>query len=324
MEDIKLIRNIKDTPSVLSAKSIVMNGLEKDIHLGSAKVYAKHFFGIQQGVTLTELKEFAENCAAIGALLAYNGVKYTIWNGDDSATDYWDPFSMSTTTPQEKYGRNIAVCVGNGIWATIGWKGLDTTEIEITIDGNTNSMYRGSLYFANNETDLYYSFCRSCIKGSGYDNTKHIFTDHGSEIAQWNHPTLEDGVELSSWDESFPTLWDELQRQNLYGLKDWQLDSSGEITQFGDLYIPNKLELQEINWNCSDKYPDSDLSEDSQYFTYENNLGKLLGLSNNSYYWSSSQYPDDYSDACNVYFYSGFVESDVMDSYYLSVACIHF
>ena len=74
-----------------------------------------------------------------------------------------------------------------------------------------------------------------------------------------------------------------------------------------NVYIPDKKQLKRI-YKVNKKY-------------------KLLSLSTNYYYWSSSQYADPYSryySAFGVYFYDGYVNNDIKTTGYHSVALLQF
>ena len=74
-----------------------------------------------------------------------------------------------------------------------------------------------------------------------------------------------------------------------------------------NVYIPDKNQLKRI-YKVNKKY-------------------KLLSLSTNYYYWSSSQYADPYSryySAFGVYFYDSYMINDIKTTGYRSVALLHF
>ena len=74
-----------------------------------------------------------------------------------------------------------------------------------------------------------------------------------------------------------------------------------------NVYIPDKNQLKRI-YKVNKKY-------------------KLLSLSTNYYYWSSSQYADPYSryySAFGVYFYDGYMINDIKTTGYHSVALLQF
>lgn len=340
MSIIKLIRNKKDLVSALPGKSIIMNGLNEDFNFGGGhseptegRVIIDHFSEIHQGTSLADLKDFAENCACIGALLAYDGSKYTIFNGDNSASNYWNPFEIAgdpgSPTPVEPpttYGTVLATCAGLGLWPIRNWYGMNATDISVTIGTSTNTRKQGYMCWAPNGSDLYNSLCRSCIKGTGLENTYHIFNNHGGEICNWNHAKIQNGqifANSNAYYAALTPLWEQLTKSQITGVKDWQLDENGNVTQIGDLYIPNQHELGEIIWNCSDIYESSDLEEESKYFSYNSNIGSFLGFVSSYSYWSSSQNPG-YNFAFYVYSLNGYVENNVKYNCNLSVACLHF
>lgn len=339
MSIIKLIRNKKDLVSTLPGKSIIMNGLNDNFNFGGGhsdpegRVIVDHFSKIYQGSSLADLKEIGENCNCIGALLAYDGSKYTIFNGNSSAADYWDPYKIiqedgdpAPEEPPTTYGTVLAVCAGLGLWPIKDWYGMNATDISVTIGRSTSTVKQGFMCWAPKNSGLYNSLCRSCIKGTGLENTYHIFNNHGGEICNWNHAKIQDGqtfTNLDAYRAALTPLWEQLTKSQVTGIKDWQLDENGNVTQIGDLYIPNQHELGEIIWSCSDIYESSDLEEESQYFSYNSNIGSFLGFVPAYNYWSSSQNPD-YFSAFYVNSSNGYVEGDDKDSYYLSIACIHF
>ena len=341
MSIIKLIRNKKDVVSTLPGKSIIMNGLNEDFNFGGehsepteGRVIIDHFTEIHQGSSLADLKDFAENCACIGALLAYNGSKYTIFNGDSSASNYWNPYQIHTDgagspypiEPPTTYGTVLAVCAGLGLWPIKNWYGMDATNISVKIGTSTYTMKQGYMCWAPKNSGLYNSLCRSCIKGTGLENTYHIFNNHGGEIYNWNHAKIQNGQTFTNSDAyraALTPLWEQLTKSQITGIKDWSLDSNGNVTQIGDLYIPNQHEFGEIIWNCSDIYESSDVEQGSQYFSYNSNIGSFLGFVPDYYYWSSSQTPG-YDFAFFVYSDSGYVGYDGKYSDYLSGACLHF
>ena len=330
--NIQLIKNESEMPRSLVPNAIVMNGLDYELPLG----YIKEFSGIRVGTTLKELKTFAEHCDCVGALLSYDGERYVIWNGDSSGADYWNPREYNENglvEPSTKYGTVIAVCAGKGLWPVRNWYGNKSEQISLTIDGNSNSMCKGYMCWAPNGADLYNTYvsflARSC---DGYENTKHLFLHFGTEIASWNHTKINAGDTFASWNDYYAALtplWEQLTKTHIDGLDDWIISSAGELVKEGNLFIPSDNELKVIWRNCFNNNSEDasgdtpDLDEDSYGCYYTQNIGRLLGLSDDSY-WSSSQYPDDYNSAYIVNFSNGSVENTDKDSSCLSVACIHF
>lgn len=101
------------------------------------------FDGIKEFANLNDAEEL-NNYDVMGAVLSYNGEKFTVWNGNKSTNTWdWDAAAVddSKTTSNADiiyavefeqsvpttYGTPIAVCVGNGIWVVINNGGDDTT-----------------------------------------------------------------------------------------------------------------------------------------------------------------------------------------------------
>lgn len=114
--------------------------------------------------TKDQLSKVYENYCIIGALLSKQGVTWTVWNTNPKETGYWDPKSNETTTPSTQYGEVIAVCVGRGLWAKIGWSGLKTN-------------YK---WAASNSDAIYNNYHAINIHGNGWESTNHIFTAHSA------------------------------------------------------------------------------------------------------------------------------------------------
>ena len=115
--------------------------------------------------TKDKLSKVYENYCIIGALLSKQGNTWTIWNTNPTETGYWDPKSNTITKPSTQYGEVVAVCVGRGLWAKIGWSGLKTN-------------YK---WAASNSDAIYNNYHAINIHGNGWESTKHMFTAH-SEI----------------------------------------------------------------------------------------------------------------------------------------------
>ena len=113
--------------------------------------------------TKDKLSKVYENYCIIGALLSKNGDTWTIWNTNPTETGYWDPKSDTITTPSTQYGEVVAVCVGCGLWAKIGWSGLTNT-------------YK---WAASKEDAIYNKYHAINIHGNGWRSTNHMFTTHG-------------------------------------------------------------------------------------------------------------------------------------------------
>ena len=112
--------------------------------------------------TKDKLSKVYENFCIIGALLSKQGDTWTIWNTNPTETGYWDPKSDTITTPSTQYGEVVAVCVGCGLWAKIGWSGLTNT-------------YK---WAASDSDAIYNNYHAINIHGNGWESTNHMFTAH--------------------------------------------------------------------------------------------------------------------------------------------------
>ena len=112
--------------------------------------------------TKDKLSKVYQNFCIIGALLSKQGDTWTIWNTNPTETGYWDPKSTTITKPSKQYGEVVAVCVGRGLWAKIGWSGLTNT-------------YK---WAASDSDAIYNNYHAINIHGNGWKSTNHIFTAH--------------------------------------------------------------------------------------------------------------------------------------------------
>ena len=222
--------------------------------------------------TKDKLSKVYENYCIIGALLSKNGNSWTIWNTNPTETGYWNPKSTTITTPSKQYGEVVAVCVGRGLWAKIGWSGLTT----------------GYKWAASDSDAIYNNYHAINIHGNGWESTNHMFTAHSGILEH--------------------TIWEQLK--------------NGKTADY-DLYLPSKYELLEIHNNTCDG---NHKEYDSPAHTFDKNLGKLLSLSIDLY-WSSSSYSDSdqiYEFAFNVYFENGGLSSHDKTNGNRSIALLHF
>lgn len=117
--------------------------------------------------TKDKLSKVYENFCIIGALLSKQGDTWTIWNTNPTEKNYWDPKSDTITTPSTQYGEVVAVCVGRGLWAKIGWSGLTNT-------------YK---WAASDSDAIYNNYHAINIHGNGWESTEHMFDTHGDILA---------------------------------------------------------------------------------------------------------------------------------------------
>lgn len=128
--------------------------------------------------TKDQLRGIYENFCIIGALLSKQGDTWTIWNTNPTETGYWDPKSDTLTTPSTQYGEVVAVCVGRGLWAKIGWSGLTKT-------------YK----WAASESDaIYNNYHAINIHGNGWESTEHMFTAHSDILTGTIWEQLKNGA----------------------------------------------------------------------------------------------------------------------------------
>ena len=128
--------------------------------------------------TKDQLRGIYENFCIIGALLSKQGDTWTIWNTNPEETGYWNPKSDETTTPSTQYGEVVAVCVGCGLWAKIGWSGLTTN-------------YK---WAASDSDAIYNNYHAINIHGNGWKSTKHMFDAHSGILSGTIWEQLKNGA----------------------------------------------------------------------------------------------------------------------------------
>ena len=128
--------------------------------------------------TKDQLRDIYENFYIIGALLSKQGDTWTIWNTNPTETGYWDPKSDTITTPSTQYGEVVAVCVGRGLWAKIGWSGLTT-------------VYK---WAAPGSDAIYNNYHAINIHGNGWESTEHMFTAHSDILTGTIWEQLKNGA----------------------------------------------------------------------------------------------------------------------------------
>ena len=128
--------------------------------------------------TKDQLRGIYQNFCIIGALLSKQGDTWTIWNTNPTETGYWDPKSYTITTPSTQYGEVVAVCVGRGLWAKIGWSGLTNT-------------YQ---WAASSSDAIYNNYHAINIHGNGWESTNHMFTAHSDILSGTIWEQLKNGA----------------------------------------------------------------------------------------------------------------------------------
>ena len=147
--------------------------------------------------TKDKLSKVYENYCIIGALLSKQGGNWTIWNTNPTETNYWNPKSDTITTPSTQYGEVVAVCVGRGLWAKIGWSGL-TTEY----------------YWAASDSDaIYNNYHAINIHGNGWESTNHMFTVHSDILTGTIWEQLKNG-KTADYDLYLPSKYELLDIHN--------------------------------------------------------------------------------------------------------------
>ena len=147
--------------------------------------------------TKDKLSKVYENFCIIGALLSQNGDTWTIWNTNPTETNYWDPKSDTVTTPSEQYGEVVAVCVGRGLWAKIGWSGLT----------------KGYKWAASDSDAIYNNYHAINIHGNGWESTNHMFTVHSDILTGTIWEQLKNG-KTADYDLYLPSKYELLDIHN--------------------------------------------------------------------------------------------------------------
>ena len=147
--------------------------------------------------TKDKLSKVYENYCIIGALLSKQGDTWTIWNTNPTETGYWNPKSDTITTPSTQYGEVVAVCVGRGLWAKIGWSGLKNN-------------YR---WAASDSDTIYNSYHAINIHGNGWESTEHMFTAHSGILTGTIWEQLKNG-KTADYDLYLPSKYELLDIHN--------------------------------------------------------------------------------------------------------------
>lgn len=147
--------------------------------------------------TKDQLSKVYENYCIIGALLSKQGNTWTVWNTNPTETGYWDPKSDTITTPSTQYGEVVAVCVGRGLWAKIGWSGL-TTDYK---------------WAASNSDAINNNYHAINIHGNGWESTNHMFTVHSDILTGTIWEQLKNG-KTADYDLYLPSKYELLEIHN--------------------------------------------------------------------------------------------------------------
>ena len=147
--------------------------------------------------TKDKLSKVYDNYCIIGALLSKQGDTWTIWNTNPEETEYWDPKSDTVSTPSTQYGDVVAVCVGRGLWAKIGWSGLTTNYKWVASDSDA----------------IYNKYHAINIHGNGWESTKHMFDAHSDILTGTIWEQLKNG-KTADYYLYLPSKYELLEIQN--------------------------------------------------------------------------------------------------------------
>ena len=190
--------------------------------------------------TKDKLSKVYENFCIIGALLSKQGDTWTIWNTNPTETNYWDPKSDTITTPSTQYGEVVAVCVGCGLWAKIGWSGL------------TNS-YK----WAASESDaIYNNYHAINIHGNGWKSTNHMFTVHSDILTGTIWEQLKNGA-TSDYALYLPSKYELLEIHN-NTCDGTHVNEQGSSAHTFNKNLGKLLSLSADYYWSSSQYADSD------------------------------------------------------------------
>ena len=213
--------------------------------------------------TKDQLRCIYENFCIIGALLSKQGDTWTIWNTNPEETGYWDPKSNTITTPSTQYGEVVAVCVGRGLWAKIGWSGLTNTYKWAASNSDTDAIYNN--YHAIN------------IHGNGWESTEHMFTAHSNILTGTIWEQLKNGA-TSDYTLYLPCKYEllEIYDNTCDGIHvDEQVQGSSAHTFNKNL--GKLLSLSPTDYWSSSLYADSDSYYDCAFYVYFDN-GSVNGI----------------------------------------------
>ena len=205
--------------------------------------------------TKDKLSKVYENYCIIGALLSKQGDTWTIWNTNPTETGYWDPKSDTITTPSTQYGEVVAVCVGRGLWAKIGWSGLTNNYV----------------WAASDSDAIYKNYHVINIHGNGWESTNHMFTVHSDILTGTIWEQLKKGA-TSDYALYLPSKYEllEIHNNTCDGIHvDEQVQGSSEHTFNKNL--GKLLSLSTDGYWSSSQYAFSDSSYYYAFFVYFNN-----------------------------------------------------
>lgn len=214
--------------------------------------------------TKDKLSKVYENYCIIGALLSKQGDTWTIWNTNPTETGYWDPKSDTITKPSKQYGEVVAVCVGRGLWAKIGWSGLTTKYM-----------------WAADTSDVLYTYYHPInLHGNGWESTNHMFTAHSDILEHTIWEQLKNGA-TSDYALYLPSKYELLDIHN-NSCDGTHVEDSGPAHTFNK-NLGNLLSLSTINYWSSSSYSDSDWIPEFAFTVYFDNGGLNYSDKTNGY-----------------------------------------
>ena len=202
--------------------------------------------------TKDKLSKVYENYCIIGALLSKQGVTWTVWNTNPTETGYWNPKSYTITKPSTQYGEVVAVCVGRGLWAKIGWSGLTTN-------------YKWAL---STSDALYTNYHAINIHGNGWESTNHMFTTHRDYLTGTIWEQLKNGA-TSDYALYLPSKYELLEIHN--NLCDGTHNEDNEPAHTFDKNLGKLLSISTFNYWSSSSYSDSDWIYEFAFNVYFDN-----------------------------------------------------
>ena len=202
--------------------------------------------------TKDQLSKVYENYCIIGALLSKQGNTWTVWNTNPSETGYWNPKSDTITTPSTQYGEVVAVCVGRGLWAKIGWSGL-TTNMQWAL---------------GTSDELYTNYHQINIHGNGWESTNHMFTAHGNYLEYTIWGQLKNG-KTADYDLYLPSKYELLEIHN--NACDGSHEEYGAPVHTFNKNLGKLLSLSAVNYWSSSSYSDSDWIYEYAFTVYFDN-----------------------------------------------------
>lgn len=194
---------------------------------------------LQQAIQIFIGKNILQHIGHVGSLLSIKDDNtITLWNGNESDDNYWNPFSTDITNPTNTdFGTPVAVCIGKGEWVYVGTPSYDK------IWNNHPWAISGK----GMETTIHTIVC---YEYDGYKNTKNIIESHTEE-------------ELRN------TIWDQIKTSQEFVPHDFLREYT---------YVPSYYELMEMNGTIAkSQYTTVDHTNDFWgYDIGLTNIGRLI------------------------------------------------